>query len=223
LLDGIKCWPRYSINTHWFEGRRVVGNLYPINRAPRRVWDICANKVVPWTDHLRDCDLVPISHAWVHWEEMELITTMVNHRLWPVPLPRGVQLEDIRDELIEHKIRYAWLDVLCLRQAAHPDPQAPNRYQDDYIVQAEKRRMEEWATDIPMIGSVYAESKQVFVYFSGLGRPFNEAQNWQDVRNWLNRAWTLQETKSPGSMIVGGMRGTKVDPWTCQASSSIPD
>ena len=79
--------------------------------------------------------------------------------------------------------------------------------------------MEEWVVDIPTIGSVYVASKQVFVYFSGLGRPFNAAQNWQDVRNWLNRAWTLQETKNPQSMIIGGMRGVTVDPWTCQAST----
>jgi len=216
LLDGMKCWPKFRIN----KAHRVVENICPRNAMPRRVWDICANKVVPWTEHLDDSDVVPISHAWVHWEEREFVTTMVNHHLWPIPLPRGVHLKGIRDELIQHNIRYAWLDVLCLRQEAQPYSVPPVRfYEDDYFLQAEKRRIEEWAADIPTIGSVYAASKQVFVYFSGLGRPFNAAQNWQDVRNWLNRAWTLQETKNPQNMIVGGMQGVPVDPWTCQAST----
>lgn len=121
LLDGMRCWPKCVIG----KAHRVVENLRPINAMPRRVWDICANKVVPWTEHLDDSDVVPISHAWVHWEEREFVTTMVNHRLWPIPLPRGVHLKDIRDELIQHNIATPGL-MFCVYDRKHshtPDHQ----------------------------------------------------------------------------------------------------
>jgi len=75
-------------------------NVRKRGRGARRVWDICANRVIPWADSLEPQAIMPISHAWVAPEDREYIVTSVNHYLWPVPLPRGVQLEDIRKELI---------------------------------------------------------------------------------------------------------------------------
>ncbi|RPB29901.1 hypothetical protein L211DRAFT_769694, partial [Terfezia boudieri ATCC MYA-4762] len=126
----------------------------------RRVWDVRANRVIPWTDSLKS--IVPISHSWVAPEDIEYHYTSVNHYLWPVPLPRGVQVEDIREELIQHKIWCAWLDVLCIRQEAWPQLE-PARLQN---LEAEMR------IDLPLIGNIYMLSPKVFVYLNGLGRPF---------------------------------------------------
>ena len=40
--------------------------------------------------------------------------------MWPIPLPKRLLLEDVRGEMIRLGVRYAWLDVLCLRQRAQP-------------------------------------------------------------------------------------------------------
>ncbi len=52
---------------------------------------------------------------------------------------------------------YAWLDVLCLRQAGG---------------RREDLRAEEWKVDVPTIGRVYRDIDPIVYYFSGLGRPF---------------------------------------------------
>ncbi|KAF8421041.1 hypothetical protein EV426DRAFT_709287 [Tirmania nivea] len=203
------------------------------SRGTRRVWDICANRVIPWADSLTPQAIVPISHAWVAPEEREYIVTSVNHYLWPVPLPRGVRLEDIRKELIQHSIQYAWLDVLCLRQEARPQLRpsklrtllaemkrfhtgcSHSRSYPDIVTRREERRMREWEVDVPFIGNLYMLSPRVFVYLSGLGRPFNPNQNWVHSQNWLRRAWTLQETKPRENTIIGGL-SAGMDPWTCK-------
>ena len=208
-------------------------NMRKRNRWTRRVWDICANRVIPWADSLPDQAIVPISHAWVASEDMEYHATNVNHYLWPVPLPRGVQLEGIRKELIQHNIRYAWLDVLCLRQDAQPQL-CPSKTKtlsaemrrfstgclhsgsySDLVKRREERRTKEWEVDIPFIGNLYMLSSLVFVYLSGLGRPFNPYQDWSDPLNWLRRAWTLQETKPRQNTLIGGL-SKGMNPWTCK-------
>ena len=100
------------------------------NMFPRRIWDICANTVIPATwfcgppcpltgrqkvDNLR---VKPVSHAWVADEDLSFILTEANQQMWPIPLPKRVLLEDVRGEMIRLGVRYAWLDVLCLRQHA---------------------------------------------------------------------------------------------------------
>lgn len=208
-------------------------NMRKSDRGTRRVWDICANRVIPWADSLEPQAIVPISHAWVDQEDREYIATSVNYYLWPVPLPRGVELEDIRKELIQHNIRYAWLDVLCLRQEAQPQL-SPSKSQtldakmrrfptscphsESYsglVKRREERRMKEWEVDVPFIGNLYMLSSHVLVYLSGLGRPFNANQDWGDSRNWLRRAWTLQETKPRENTIIGGL-SEGMDPWVCK-------
>ncbi|PBK85568.1 hypothetical protein ARMGADRAFT_1169583 [Armillaria gallica] len=104
------------------------------------------------------------------------VWTPINGYEWPM-LNLGVQ--------------YAWLDVLCLRQAGGL---------------REDLREEEWKVDVPTIGYVYQRSRKVVCYFSGLGRPLNlKPGDFQSNRFWFNRAWMLQEISE--HMIVGGETG----------------
>ncbi len=82
---------------------------------PRRVWDLYANRVVPYWVALVD-DWVGISHAWVSDEERINVMTPINGYEWPVPMPKDANLNLIRVEMLNFGAEYAWLDVLCLRQ-----------------------------------------------------------------------------------------------------------
>ena len=93
------------------------------DKQPRRIWDICANRVIPTTWFPPDFPhapeggrLIVISHSWVAPDARKYILTNINCRTWPVPLPCDVQAEDIRRELLRCSTRFAWLDILCLRQ-----------------------------------------------------------------------------------------------------------
>ena len=94
--------------------------------APRRVWDLKNNKVIPtqWLmrfdwgtgkdtlEHFvcppggrgptspknRALKIVPISHAWV--SDIQYVTTAINNKAWAVPIPTGVSLESLRDDLL---------------------------------------------------------------------------------------------------------------------------
>ncbi|KAF8459781.1 hypothetical protein BDZ91DRAFT_636328, partial [Kalaharituber pfeilii] len=145
---------------------------------PRRVWDLCANRVVPTTwfprhhEHLEFPTITPVSHAWVVNDEMEYIWSNVNHNMWPIPLPRGVSIESIRQELVAHNLRFTWLDVLCLRQQIQPVSDLQSPISPDVASIREQDRLEEWQTDVPTIGMIYHQAWNVIVYLSGLGRPF---------------------------------------------------
>ncbi|RPB19335.1 hypothetical protein L211DRAFT_639696, partial [Terfezia boudieri ATCC MYA-4762] len=208
---------------------------YGGDKRPRRIWDICANRVVPTTwfptvpfvmapmgivftlENL----ITPVSHAWVAPEDLEFVLSHINHGLWPLPIPRGTNLNHVRHELIQRNIRYTWLDVLCLRQnalgaTASLSGLAPISDRDNEVIRKrEELRMTEWETDIPLIGSIYEISHRVFVYLSGLGRPFQD-EHWDHKRHWTRRVWTLQETKDHSEMIIGGLNETEVDPWMCK-------
>ena len=126
---------------------------------PRRIWDICANTVIPTTwfcgppcplTGRQEVDVLgvkPISHAWVADEDLSFILTEANQYLWPIPLPKGVLLEDVRGQMISLGVRYAWLDVLCLRQCAWTTlatgstiPRAPSTETAEKREQREQRR-----------------------------------------------------------------------------------
>lgn len=97
------------------ERGRIVNPLIP----PRRVWDLYSNRVLPfWVLHSTDIprNLWAVSHSWVSKEEQQSVWTAVNGRRWPVPLPQGVDLDQVRIELLNLGAEYVWLDVLCLRQ-----------------------------------------------------------------------------------------------------------
>jgi len=87
---------------------------------PRRLWDLCANRVIPfaWLDAMMGFGRIwTISHAWT--ADMVPTWTHVNEFQWPVPLPRGVCLEQVRLEMLQLGAKFCWLDVLCLRQSAN--------------------------------------------------------------------------------------------------------
>lgn len=166
-------------------------------KKPRRVWDVANNKIIPgvWLEYggkgSSTVDIWPISHAWVGVSERVTVQTSINGFEWPVPIPKDVTLEGLRDQLLAMGCRYAWLDVLCLRQK---DPRP-----EKTILQ-----LEEWKTDIPLIGSVFKTHDTIITYFNGLGRPFQPI-GWDNERHWLKRAWTLQETKHPSYILPGGV------------------
>ncbi|PBK92090.1 hypothetical protein ARMGADRAFT_177308 [Armillaria gallica] len=139
---------------------------------PRRVWDLYANRVVPWwiSDAFiprcyRECvtgmsivittsNVREISHAWMDARDRVDVQTAINGYEWPVPIPKDTSLDLIRIEMLNMRVEYAWLDVLCLRQKGG---------------RRDELREKEWKLDVPTIGAVY-EVNRVVVYLSGLGR-----------------------------------------------------
>ncbi|SJL08933.1 uncharacterized protein ARMOST_12308 [Armillaria ostoyae] len=159
--------------------KALVGNqIVDPDLRPRCVWDLCSNCVVPlWITDERP---MPISHAWVDEKDRVDVLTPINGKEWPVPIPKDVDLNLIRIEMLNLGAEYAWLDVLCLRQRGGL---------------REDLRMEEWRLDVPTIGRVYDHAyTTVVIYLSGLGRPLRLKDGDLDSnRNWFRRAWTLQE------------------------------
>ncbi|KAK0440434.1 uncharacterized protein EV420DRAFT_1650561 [Desarmillaria tabescens] len=165
--------------------------------APRRVWDLFSNRVVPWW--VAKHTPWGISHAWMDKSLRENVDTPINRHQWPVPIPKDANLEYIRIELLNLGAEYAWLDVLCLRQKGEL---------------REDLRANEWKLDVPTIGNAYTLGK-VVCYFSRLGRPLqhdgssNESYFDSD-RSWFKCTWTLQET-SHDWMIGGDMGDQKMN------------
>ncbi len=95
----------------------------------------------------------PISHAWMEEKDCVNMWTPVNGYDWPVPIPKDTNLDLICIEMLNLGAEYAWLDVLCLRQAGG---------------RVEHLCIEEWKLDVPTIGAVYASAFVVW-YLSGLG------------------------------------------------------
>ena len=250
-VDGIPSLPLRA-ETTIFKGTQVITN--DMDRMyPRRIWDICANTVIPtpWFCETFGTGIVeisvamgvrPISHAWVSNADLTFIMTDANQQLWPIPLPSGTQLEDVRQEMIRLGVRYAWLDVLCLRQQAQP-ALAKNLailVSRELVERREQCRLEEWKTDVPTIGAVYSNPCEVCIYgdgptvifMNGLGRPFRD-EGWASERHWLNRAWTLQETPPVDRCLIAGLpRGAKYPrkldtasslwPWHCRVCTYYP-
>ncbi|KAK0479153.1 hypothetical protein IW261DRAFT_1626337 [Armillaria novae-zelandiae] len=172
---------------------------------PRRVWDLCANRVVPfWYMPSRVVKSTPqwlwslsvwgISHAWVDKNDRMSVMTPINGKEWPVPMPKDTDLDLIRIEMLNLGAEFAWLDVLCLRQEGGED---------------EHLHFEEWKLDVPTIGFVYSSGERVVCYFNGLGRPLHLSPGYfKSEHCWFRRAWTLQEI-APG-LIIGGETGDDV-------------
>ncbi|KAK0230065.1 hypothetical protein IW262DRAFT_1291245 [Armillaria fumosa] len=177
------------------------GRITRRNVPPRRVWDLRANRVVPYWVARR----IPwaISHAWVDEKDRVDVMTSINGKEWPVPMPKDANLDLIRIEMLNARSKsepdleaeYAWLDILCLRQEGG---------------KGEHLRLEEWKLDVPTIGSVYDRARSRLVcYFNGLGRPLHLTPGYfKSDRCWFRRAWTLQEiTADP---MIGGETGKDV-------------
>ncbi|KAK0456828.1 hypothetical protein EV421DRAFT_95591 [Armillaria borealis] len=161
------------------DGSRIVDP----NMQPRRVWDLYSNRVVPWWSCQVDFHYLydngqPISHAWVDEVDRVDVWTPINGYEWPVPIPKGANLDLIRIEMLNLGAEYAWLDVLCLRQREGP---------------REDLRVEEWKLDVPTIGAIYHDAHVVW-YLSGLGLPLSLKEgDLESDRCWFRRAWTVQE------------------------------
>ncbi|PBK64872.1 hypothetical protein ARMSODRAFT_454351 [Armillaria solidipes] len=181
--------------------KALVGNrIVDPNLRPRRVWDLCSNRVVPsW---ITDESPIPISHAWVDEKDRVDVRTPINGKEWPVPIPIDADLNFIRIEMLNLGAEYMWLDVLCLRQKEEGGPR-------------EDLRMEEWRLDVPIIGGVY-NNEDVVIYLSGLGRPLRLKDGDLDSSwSWFQRAWTLQEVGYSriiaGDMSDGPMHAQQID------------
>ena len=127
VVDGLPSLPSNTMITTNEKGMQIIqSHIHSL--LPRRIWDICANTVIPATwfcgppwpltgrQEVGALGVKPVSHAWVADEDRNNILTEANQYLWPIPLPKGVLLEYIRGEMIYLGVRYAWLDVLCLTQ-----------------------------------------------------------------------------------------------------------
>jgi len=194
-------------------GQQLIKSPYSI--MPRRLWDLKSNRVVdyrmlhsvvgipddtlkPGTDHEpATFKFWAVTHSWT--DDMEPIETSVNQYQWPVPVPRGIDLEyDVRAELLSFGAEYVWLDVLCLRQKSNTQKSS------NHSSSLDSTKRKEWKIDIPTIGNIYREAERLVRYFNGLGRPFS-AHNWGDPRHWLRRAWTLQEIRAENMTFTGGL------------------
>jgi len=194
--------------------RACIENPYSI--PPRRLWDLVNNRVVDidayakeprspkfgWFRNKRQ-ELLPrlpaggywaITHSWTN--DMQRWMTPINNYRWPVPVPAGITLEEIRWQALRAGALYCWLDVLCIRQ------QMVSR--DSNTPLNEEVRHREWSIDIPTIGNIYRQATNVMRYFNGLGRPLQFA-GWDDDCHWINRAWTLQETRPEHRMVNAGV------------------
>ncbi|KAK0497865.1 hypothetical protein EDD18DRAFT_1159841, partial [Armillaria luteobubalina] len=163
--------------------------------VPRRVWDLYANRVVPYWVALVE-DWMAISHSWVNMNERLDVMSPINGYEWPVPIPNDANLNLIRIETLNFGAEYAWLDVLCLRQ--------------EHVIREDLRK-EEWKLDVPTIGYAYdahiGMRAQVICYLSGLGRPMNFKGVFEGDRSWFNRAWTLQEVPGGSEPLIAGHTG----------------
>ncbi|PBK77566.1 hypothetical protein ARMSODRAFT_949504 [Armillaria solidipes] len=159
------------------------GRIVKAHMPPRRVWDLYSNRMVPWWScrlafHSYYKRPLPISHAWVDEVDRVEVWTPINGYEWPVPIPKGANLDLIRIEMLNLGVEYTWLDVLCLRQRGGP---------------REALRVEEWKLDVPTIGAIYRRAEVVW-YLSGLGLPLSLKEgDLESDRSWFRRAWTLQE------------------------------
>ncbi|SJL03056.1 uncharacterized protein ARMOST_06401 [Armillaria ostoyae] len=161
-----------------------------LRMAPRRVWDLFSNRVVPWWVALH----TPwgISHAWLDNSHRANVLTPINEHEWPVPIPKDANLDLVRIEMLNLGAEYAWLDVLCLRQEGG---------------RREDLRAREWMLDVPNIGNAYLLEK-VVCYFNGLGQPLDGGFDSDSARSWFKRTWTLQETSH--NWTIGGDTGDKM-------------
>ena len=173
-------------DTEWESNCKIDENKNIILEANtqylRRVWDIQANRVMPrcWVPHV---EVHPISHAWVAVTERQYVWSTVNYKLWGIPMPTGISLEVVRENLRQYGVEYTWLDVLCLRQEIPQGTDVPMGSGlivgrdaptwNDSIEGRERQRLKEWETDVPLIGGIYqSRSAKIIIYLNGLGRPY---------------------------------------------------
>lgn len=94
---------------------RAVGNGFVVDQgiSPRRVWDLHSNRVLPfwmlpssiqnsWNRQksFQVMEIMAVSHAWVFHKNRTAVTTPINGKKWPVPVPNDTSLDDLRIELL---------------------------------------------------------------------------------------------------------------------------
>ena len=172
-------------------GDRIINPSIP----PRRIWDLYSNRVLPYYALPQPAiprTLWAVSHSWVAGPNLQKVHTPINAFAWPVPIPKGASLDQVRIELLNLGAEYVFLDVLCLRQEGEK--------------KNEGHRWKEWKLDVPTIGYVYQHDiyQTTVTYFNGLGLPFDVTQaDYTNDRHWFNRVWTLQEASD--SWLPGGV------------------
>ena len=179
VVDGLPSLPSNTTTTTNEKGMQIIHDKIH-NLIPRRIWDICANTVIPATwfcgppcpltgrQEVGALGVKPISHAWVANEDRNNILTEANQQMWPIPLPKGVLLEDVRVQMIRLGVRYAWLDVLCLRQRARTTlatgstiPRAPSQRRYTWLdVLFFRQRAPTLATDLAISISTQAVERR---------------------------------------------------------------
>ncbi|PBL01366.1 hypothetical protein ARMGADRAFT_1007375 [Armillaria gallica] len=113
------------------EANALVGSrIVRANMNPRRVWDLCSNRVVHFFSLKNGAR--PISHAWVNDVDRVDVWTPINGYEWPVPIPKGANLDLIRIEMLNLGVEYTQRGGL-----------------------REDLRVEEWKLDVPTIGVIY--------------------------------------------------------------------
>ncbi len=128
-----------------------------------------------------------ISHAWMDARDRVDVQTAINGYEWPVPILKDTSLDLIRIEMLNMRVEYTWLDVLCLRQKGG---------------RRDELREKEWKLDVPTIGAVYevnggglpewVRAATLIILQVALLQPLNEGDLESD-RCWFRRVWTLQE------------------------------
>ncbi len=171
------------------------------NAPPRHVWDLYANRVVPYWAAIKL--LWPMSHAWLDEKDLKRVMTPINGYKWPMPIPKDADLDLIRIEMLNLSAEYVCSDVLCLRQEGWNEDPCFAISQEEWD-EREALCKEEWKVDMPTIGCVYPLSIHVICYLSGLGllRYFKTARDFEDDRCWFNQVWTLQEISD--DMLIAG-------------------
>ncbi|KAK0429886.1 hypothetical protein EV421DRAFT_1940574 [Armillaria borealis] len=173
------------------------------NVQPQRVWDLYANRVVPYW--VADDYPWGISHAWVDKKDHMDVMTPINGYEWPVPMPKDANLDLIRIEMLNLGVEYAWLDVL--RTQLNTCMQMSNA--EFSWPKGEHLRVEEWKLDVPTIGWVYRPPPEVVCYLNRLGRPLHlTLGDFESDRCWFRRTWTLQEITDDA--IIAGETGDDV-------------
>ncbi|KAF7796360.1 hypothetical protein EIP86_007537 [Pleurotus ostreatoroseus] len=189
LLDKLREYER--VDGEQRKNAMKDGMVIQPNLPPRRIWDLYSNRVCYWyTARPQWSSVCAVSHSWTDPSNRVEVYTPINEYKWRFPIPQDAALEHVRNELLNYGAEYAWLDVLCLRQA---DSQRPDQ---------ETRREVQWMTDVPTVGFVYQAASKTLVYLNGLCCPIR-LTSLDDTRHWLNRTWTLQELSN--SPLFGGL------------------
>ncbi|KAF8417281.1 hypothetical protein EV426DRAFT_623803 [Tirmania nivea] len=137
------------------------------NVLPRRLWDLYAGRVVHTVNLIhsrcKDCgdddkpsltvDFWAISHSWTN--DMSAVYSPVNQYSWKVPLPEGITLEHIRQEVLGFSkpedqigVEYCWLDLICLRQKGPAAEQAKEDAEEKLEAQVRQEDERERRKDV---------------------------------------------------------------------------